>query len=412
MVLDELTQVTILGTWAQGRHREDISDLEPGIFTFKKLYKGAIEGKDPTRLAVERQLEGVGSIQELFEITGTYGAYQDAMAQALSVQRIDYVERLERPGANTREITEKINTLDAVIRGEKYKPVAENLKEILFKDLDETENEDNPRYGNGLKYLDKFTGGIHRGQLTIIGARPRTGKTALGLQIATNVAEQGRKVLFIPLEMLIPENLKRILLYAQICEPGEKVDREAASIYLDDLEQYLKFCEGLNDLDGIERAIKAEKPDLVVIDQLSQLSIAGSHKDIREQLILITRNLKRIALEHKVPLIVLSQLNRDSVTGRGKPSLESLAESDSIGQDADNVFLLAEYETDSSGRVVYNPDKQGLDIRDKPLRSIMLIIAKQRNGISGKEIPLAFMGERFTFNQVDTTQSTRAMQRR
>ena len=113
-----------------------------------------------------------------------------------------------------------------------------------------------------------------------------------------------------------------------------------------------------------------------------------------------------------MPLIVLSQLNRDSVTGRGKPSLESLAESDSIGQDADNVFLLAEYETDSSGRVVYNPDKQGLDIRDNPLRNIMLIIAKQRNGISGKEIPLAFMGERFTFNQVDTTQSTRAMQRR
>lgn len=396
MKLDEYLQITLLGKWTTGANREDIDYLEPEIFTYKKLYKGVISGKQPAQLYAEGLLEGV-SIADLLSYGTEYGAYQDALAQALSVQRMDYAERLgSNNGANTREITEKINALDAVIRGEKYKPVAENIKEILFKDLDETENEDNPQYGNGLKYLDKYTGGIHRGQLTIIGARPRTGKSAIGLQIATNVAESGRKVLFIPLEMLIPENLKRILLYAQICEPGEKIDREVAGRYLDSLEQTLKFCEGLNNLDGIEKTIKAEKPDLVIIDQLSQLTIAGYHRDTREMLVLITRNLKRIALEYKVPLIVLSQCNRDSTKG-GKPTLESLSESDSIGQDADNVFLL--YEEDE-------------DNRDKPLREITLLIAKQRNGISGKEIPLMFQGERFTFSPTDTSRRTRSQERR
>ena len=122
-----------------------------------------------------------------------------------------------------------------------------------------------------------------------------------------------------------------------------------------------------------------------LIDQLSQLTIGGPHRDTREMIIQITRNLKRIALEYKTPLIVLSQVNRDS-TNKKRPDLESLAESDSIGQDADNVFLLYEDNEDD---------------RDKPLRNINLLIEKQRNGVTGKEIPLMFKGERFTFENVE-----------
>lgn len=390
MVLDEQIQITLLGKWLTGSCREDIDDLEPDIFTYKKLYKGIAAGKGAGQLIAEQLTEGV-PIKDLMALGTEYGAYAEAIACALSVQRMDYAEKIgNNTGGNIRELTEKLNALDAIIRGEKYKPVAEDLKRILFADLDETENEDNPQYG--IKYLDKYTGGIHRGQLTIIGARPRTGKTAIALQIATNVATAGHKVLFIPLEMLIAENLKRILLYAQVTQPGEKIDREEAGRYLDELEKTLKFCEGLSSLDGIEKAIKAERPEVVIIDQLSQLTISGYHKDTREMLVLLTRNLKRIALEYKTPLIVLSQLNRDS-TNRNKPSLESLSESDSIGQDADNVFLL--YEQDDENR-------------DKPLREINLLIAKQRNGVTGKEIPLMFQGDRFTFCSVDTSKRTPA----
>lgn len=394
ITLDDYIQVTLLGAWLAGKHREDIEHFEPEIFTHKKLYKGVLSGKQPAQLYAEGSLEGI-SLAELLTQGTEYGVYEDARAQALSMQRYAYAERLGAlNGADTREITEKINALDAVIRGEVYKPVAENLKELLFIDLDETENEVNPQYGNGLKYLDEYTGGLHKGQLTIIGARPRTGKSAIGLQIAVNVAEAGYKTLFIPLEMTVPENLKRVLLYAQVSEPGKRINRADAGAYLDELEKTLKFCEGLHDLNGIEQTIRAEKPYLVVIDQLSQVTIPGAHRDTREMLVTITRNLKRIALEQKIALVVLSQVNRDST--KGKPSLESLSESDSIGQDADNVFLL--YEEDE-------------DKRDEPLREITLLISKQRNGVSGKEIPLMFRGDCFTFSPVDLSRRTARQER-
>lgn len=381
--LDDTTQITLLGAWIAGKHREDISVLEPDLFTFRKLYKGATAGKAPAQLYSEGLLEG-NSLADLLQLGTEYGRYEDARAQALTLQRMAYAEQLGAiNGADTKALTEKINALDAVIRGEKYKPIAEDLKAILFKDLDETEGENNPHYG--IKFLDKYTGGIHRGQLTIIGARPRTGKSAIALQIAAHVATAGHKVLFIPLEMLIPENLKRILLIEQVIEPNEPIDREAVGRYLDDLEQTLKFCEGLNTIDGIENAIKAERPELVIIDQLSQLTITGSHKDTREMLLQITRSLKRLTLEYKTPLIVLSQINRAGADKK-RPTLENLAESDSLAQDADNVFIL--YEDDDNNR-------------DKPLREINLLIAKQRNGVTGKEIPLMFKGERFTFENVD-----------
>lgn len=383
--LDDATQAALLGAWILNKHREDIENFEPDLFTYRKLYKGVIAGKGAAQLYAEGLLEGL-TIKQLADLGTEYGVYEDARAQALTMQRMAYAEQIGAVnGKDTKALTEKLNALDAVIRGEKYKPVAEDLKGILFKDLDETENEHNPQYG--IKYLDKYTGGIHKGQLTIIGARPRTGKSAIALQIAANVATAGHKVLFIPLEMLIPENLKRILLIEQVTDPQEPIDREAVGRYLDDLEKTLKFCEGLNSIDGIEKAIKAERPELVIIDQLSQLTIGGPHRDTREMIIQITRNLKRIALEYKTPLIVLSQVNRDS-TNKRRPDLESLAESDSIGQDADNVFILYEDNDDD---------------RDKPLRNINLLIAKQRNGITGKEIPLMFKGERFTFENVDMT---------
>lgn len=392
IMLDEKTEITLLGSWLAGKNREDIENFEAGIFSRRKLYKAVVAGKTPAQLMTEGLLEGV-TITELLSQGMEYWSYTDARAQALTLQRMAYAEQIGAiNGADTRDLTEKINTLDAVIRGEKYKPISEDLKQILFDDLDETENENNPQYG--IKYLDMATGGIHRGQLTIIGARPRTGKSAIALQIAANVAEAGRKVLFIPLEMTVAENLKRILLYAQVAEPGEKIDRAAAGQYLDALEPTLKFCEGLTNIDGIEKTIKAEKPELVIIDQLSQLTVSGSHKDTREMLVLITRNLKRIALEYKVPLIVLSQINRDGAK-QGRPGLENLAESDSSGQDADNVFIL--YEEEDADR-------------DQPLRDITLLIAKQRNGATGKEIPLKFKGERFTFENVDMTQKTKRQQ--
>lgn len=401
--LDDVYQLSLLGHWVLDKHREDMQYFDKSLFEdFKNLYKGVTEGKQATQLLAEKQLDGV-SVTDLLSY-GTanagddYPLYTESRAKALIVQRAIYAEKIgDTNTADTRQLTARIEELTAVINGEEYKPIATDYKGNLFKELDERAQEQIAHYGKGFKFVDEFMKGIHRGQLTVLGARPRVGKSAMALQVARNVADEGYKVLFIPLEMTVNENLQRILLNSQIVEPEElengTFDREPVGNYLDYLEENLKFCESLNSLESIEKLIKAEKPYLVVIDQLSQITIKGSHKDNREKYIVITRALKRIAMEQKVAILLLSQLNRVS-TEKKKPTLESLHESDSTGQDADNVLLL------------YTKDDE--EETDSPERETFLRIAKQRNGISGKDIPLMYRGERFSFSPVDTSKRTLA----
>lgn len=401
--LDEMYQLSLLGHWVLNKHREDMQYFDVSLFdNYKNLYKGVCEGKQPSQLLAEKQLDGV-TVTDLMSF-GTadkyddYPMYQEAWAKALVVQRAIYAQKIgEANREDTTKLTERIRELTAVINGEEYKPIATNYKESFFKELDERADEKIAHYGKGFKFVDEFMEGIHRGQLTVLGARPRVGKSAMALQVARNVAEEGYKVLFIPLEMTVNENIQRILLNTQLVDQEElrtgSIDRESVGAYLDELEKNLKFCESMNSLEGIEKVIKAEKPYLVVIDQLSQITIKGSHKDNREKYIIITRALKRIAMEQKVAILLLSQLNRAS-TDKNKPSLESLHESDSTGQDADNVLLL------------YTPHDE--EDTDSPERETFLRIAKQRNGISGKDIPLMYRGERFTFSPVDTSRKTLA----
>ena len=401
--LDDVYQLSLLGHWVLDKHSEDMQYFDKSLFEdYKNLYKGVTEGKQPTQLLAEKQLDGI-TITDLMSygtanIGDDYPLYTEARAKALIVQRAIYAEKIgDTNTADTRQLTAKIEELTAVINGEEYKPIATNYKESLFKELDERAQEQIAHYGTGFKFVDEFMEGIHRGQLTVLGARPRVGKSAMALQVARNVADEGYKVLFIPLEMTVNENLQRILLNSQTVQPEDlktgDFDREAIGNYLDYLEENLKFCESLNSLESIEKLIKAEKPYLVIIDQLSQITIKGTHKDNREKYIVITRALKRIAMEQKVAILLLSQLNRLS-TEKKKPTLESLHESDSTGQDADNVLLL------------YTKDDE--EETDSPERETFLRIAKQRNGISGKDIPLMYRGERFTFSPVDTTKRTLA----
>ena len=401
--LDDVYQLSLLGHWVLDKHSEDMQYFDKSLFEdYKNLYKGVTEGKQPTQLLAEKQLDGI-TITDLMSygtanIGDDYPLYAESRAKALIVQRAIYAEKIgDTNTADTRQLTAKIEELTAVINGEEYKPIATNYKESLFKELDERAQEQIAHYGTGFKFVDEFMEGIHRGQLTVLGARPRVGKSAMALQVARNVADEGYKVLFIPLEMTVNENLQRILLNSQTVQPEDlktgDFDREAIGNYLDYLEENLKFCESLNSLESIEKLIKAEKPYLVIIDQLSQITIKGTHKDNREKYIVITRALKRIAMEQKVAILLLSQLNRLS-TEKKKPTLESLHESDSTGQDADNVLLL------------YTKDDE--EETDSPERETFLRIAKQRNGISGKDIPLMYRGERFTFSPVDTTKRTLA----
>jgi replicative DNA helicase len=195
--------------------------------------------------------------------------------------------------------------------------------------------------------------------------------------------------MYLPLEMTEYETFQRMLIQEEIVYDSEEAKRPTAQQkeeikkYLTDLEQSGLFTMyyGLNGIADIEKKVKEEEPFLLVVDQLTQVEPVGKAKDIRDKYIQITNALKRIALNEKVCILALHQLNREG-EGKKKPTLSNLAESDSVGRDADVVLALNEHE---------ETKLKGLDALD-------LIIAKNRQGAVGAKIPLHFLGARYTFS--------------
>ncbi len=235
----------------------------------------------------------------------------------------------------------------------------------------------------GFRDLDELTGGLQRGDLIILAARPSMGKTALALNLARNVTvDHGGRALFFSLEMTTRSLVLRLLSaearvdqslfrrghisrsdYARLVDAAQRLDR--ARLLIDDT----------GDATVLEMKAKARRAqsdgglDLVVVDYL-QLARGEGRAERREQEISeISRGLKSLAKELDIPVIALSQLNRGPETrpaNSKRPMLADLRESGAIEQDADVIAFIYRDE-------VYNRDTEDKGIAE-------LIVAKQRNG--------------------------------
>jgi replicative DNA helicase len=243
--------------------------------------------------------------------------------------------------------------------------------------------------------LDEMTSGFQRSDLIIIAARPSMGKTAFALNIAENAAIEDQKTVGVfSLEMS-----REALLLRLLCSKA-RVDSHkmrTGSLWRDDMDKVVRAMEQLahapifiDDTPGIalsEMRAKARRLqqstgtlDLIIVDYLQLMSGGGRRYENRTQEVsAISRGLKGLAKELKVPVIALSQLSRapESRGGDHRPQLADLRESGSIEQDADVVTFIFREE-------VYKPDEPELEGRAE------LIIAKQRNGPTGK-VNLAFL---------------------
>ena len=248
----------------------------------------------------------------------------------------------------------------------------------------------------GFLKLDEMTGGLHPGELVILAARPSMGKTALALNVAQHVAMHPEKqtVAVFSLEMS-----RESLLTRMICA-GARVDQQkfrAGYLNQDERRRLAKTASELvqaplyiDDTSGTHmmdihaklRRLKAEHGlSLVVIDYLQLMSGRGRYENRNQEISTISRGLKLLAKDLKVPMLVLSQLNRAPETRPGdhRPQLSDLRESGSIEQDADLVAFIFREE-------VYKQE----DERLKGLAE--LLVAKQRNGPTGK-VNLVFLKE-------------------
>ena len=254
--------------------------------------------------------------------------------------------------------------------------------------------------GTGFVDLDKMTTGLHGGEMIVIAARPSVGKTSLAMNIAEHVAiDQKLPVGVFSLEMTAESLVLRMLcsrsrVNLRNVREGFLAERDfpkltgsagklaSAPLYIDD-------SSGLSILQMRAKARRMYMQHgikLFVIDYLQLLNSTSRRAENRQQEIAdISSGIKSLAKELNVPVIVLSQLNREVEREKGRPPrMSDLRESGAIEQDADLVGLL------------YKPAKQGDeedggDAGEGDCVAVNLLIAKQRNGPANEDVNLTFL---------------------
>jgi replicative DNA helicase len=249
----------------------------------------------------------------------------------------------------------------------------------------------------GFPDMDKMTSGFHGGEMIVIAARPSMGKTSLAMNIAEHVALEERLAVGVfSLEMTAESLVLRMLcsrsrVNLRNIREGFLADRDFPKLTgsAGKLAGAPLFIDDTPALSILQLRAKARRMvqqygiKLFVVDYLQLLHSTSRRAENRQQEIAdISNGIKALAKELVVPVVVLSQLNRELEKDKNrKPRLSDLRESGAIEQDADLVALL------------YKPG--GGDDEDGPSAEqeavpVNLLIAKQRNGPTG-EVPLTFL---------------------
>ena len=282
--------------------------------------------------------------------------------------------------------------------GEALKP----MSEVILTTLDQIQELARLRgeiagVPTGFIDLDRLLTGLHAGELTVVGARPAMGKTSFAMNIAEHAAlNKGKVTAVFTLEMPREQIAMRMLcsdarVDMQRVRRGTLRDEDwerlaktlgplsAAPMYIDDTAAITP-----TQLRSRCRQLKMDKGlDLVIVDYLGLMRADGRTENRQLEVSEISRQLKAIALELKIPIIACAQLsraNKDRIDKR--PMLSDLRDSGSIEQDADVVMFLHREE-------YYNKDTEDKNIGE-------VIISKQRSGPLGT-VKLAWLSEYTTF---------------
>lgn len=249
---------------------------------------------------------------------------------------------------------------------------------------------------SGFKDLDALTSGFQRGDLIIIGGRPGMGKTAFALNIAQHVGINVKE----PIALFSLEMSKEQLALRMLCAESMVNSSNVRRGYISK-EEWPKLINAagrlaeapifIDDSSGITvleirakaRRLKLEHKGLglVIVDYLQLMKSRGNFERREQEISDISRSLKALAKELKVPVIALSQLNRGVEQRPNKrPVLADLRESGAIEQDADVIIFLYR-------EAAYN--KNNPDIKNKA----EILVEKQRNGPSGVLVPLTYLAD-------------------
>ncbi|MBP5551991.1 MAG: replicative DNA helicase [Spirochaetales bacterium] len=315
------------------------------------------------------------------------------------------------------EIDQQVSALGLGFNTNSYEDVGKLITEVVDNVHDIMKGKQTIGVSSGFRALDRYIGAFKPSDLIIIAARPSVGKTALALSIAVNMAFGNNPVPigFFSLEMSGASLVERVIanrgqINLMSLRNG-KLDgdanarmMEAASVLYSNAQNLL-----VQDTPNIKLSeIRSQARKMVRDNGIKALFIDyiglveyGTDKNLprHEQVSAISRSLKQLARELRIPIICLCQVNREGGKDRA-PILADLRDSGSIEQDADLVILLDDpsKRLDENGKAKYEEEEtEEVPGRAKPLK---VIIAKQRNGSTGA-FNLNFVADYASFREIE-----------
>lgn len=369
-------------------------------------------------LQKKKKLEEVGGVDYLKKILESVASsanveYYSGIVQDKALLRqiiAASTEILNDAYNGTGEVKEQLDKAEQrifTVTNKKMTGAAAPLKELVQEVYELIEKRDGALVTGlptGYDELDGMTCGLQKGEMLIVAGRPSMGKTAFALNVAENVGIVKQKpVAIFSLEMGRQQLAERILCSRSKMD-SQRVRR--GLLGTDDYEELVRTCGMLSeapiyidDTPGLTplqirakaRRLKSQYDiELMLVDYLQLMSAGSGKNESRQQEITeISRQLKAIARELDIPIIVLSQLNRAAENREDhKPRMSDLRESGSIEQDADVIMLL--HRDDYYHR--HDPEYQ-------PTKTAQVIIAKQRNGPTGV-VELMFLEEHTRFENL------------
>lgn len=320
-------------------------------------------------------------------------------------ETVDIYDTLDRTGSKLLDLSQEGQTRDNEYE---ISTIVGSVIENISARLDGSYEDDS--VPTGFTVLDKYTnGGFKPQEYIILAARPSIGKTAFGVSLIREMLRNNKKVAFFSLEMPASQitirllsNMSRVntrsIINASFSEADFQRVLNAAdvlyekSLYVIDVPNIR-----LADLRAKSRSLKREKNiDIIIIDYIGLIDPGLPSTTPRYEVVAtVSKSLKQLARELKIPVIALCQVSRDSE--EREPLLSSLRDSGSIEQDADIVMFL------HRKRKLTEEEKQK-NVRDETgnpvLQVTKLIVAKQRNGETG-EIKIGFNAATTSFENVD-----------
>jgi replicative DNA helicase len=386
---------------------DDIEFLQPRDFyvpSFRKIYEAMKELRSENSLidivSLLNKLRSLGMLNEggidsnlIYKIAGALPTGASIMLYAKIVKKYSVKRQIAETGRLVIEIGEgaddnverDIDDAISDLRGLSEVSVGAfvSIGQCINSLLSETVPDS---VSTGFPQLDRLTGGLQKGDLVIVAARPGMGKSALIMNIAQNVGQRGKVVAVFSIEMASRQLAIRYLSCLSDV-PIWKI-KKADGLTKTELKSFIEgsgkvqimTADGLTveEIGALARQLNREQPlELIIIDYL-QLIRYTRHGGMDEELTHISSSLKSLARALGVPILAAAQLNR-KVDERPKPipMLSDLRGSGAIEQDAD--LVLFPYRAEH-----YFPDDMDL------VGKAELIISKQRMGDSGISIPMYF----------------------